>query len=82
MAKRGCFFISSQGSGRVSDEISTRAQAVRELRDIVADAAKRCRQSYKRCSVVRLSPTSINIKVGGRDRGTPLYNHYAVVSCR
>ena len=82
MAKRGCFFVSSQGSGRVTDDTSDRRKAVRELREIVADAAQRCRRSFKRCSVVRLSPTSIDIRIGSRDRNASLYNHYALASCR
>lgn len=78
---RRCYFVSSHGSGRLTANTYDRKKAVRELREIIADAAASCRRSYRRCSIVRQSSTAVEIKIGGRDRHAPRWNHYALVSC-
>lgn len=60
------------------EEFHSKAAAAKVLAEIVRDAAKRCRQSYKTCSVVGSARKgSVQIKVGGR-QGYHLWQRYLI----
>ena len=74
MAKR--FTISTQ-NGYIANGL-TKAEAQKELAEIVREAAQSCRRTYKRCSVVgSVRSGSVEIKVGGR-QGYNMWQRYII----
>ena len=81
----GKHYIIATNEGYILDEVTgypeefhSKAAAAKVLAEIVRDAAKRCRQSYKTCSVVGSAREgSVQIHVGGR-QGYHLWQRYVI----
>jgi hypothetical protein len=81
----GKHYIIATNEGYILDEVTgypeefhSKAAAAKVLAEIVRDAAKRCRQSYKTCSVVGSAREgSVQIRVGGR-QGYHLWQRYVI----
>lgn len=77
MARRKRYVIATQ-HGYLDGDFSTRAAAVKALAAEVRSAAKSCRQSSKRCSVIGSARSgSVQIKIGGR-QGANLWQRYVI----
>jgi hypothetical protein len=81
----GKHYIIATNDGYILDDVTgyphefhSKPAAVKELTALVRDAAKRCRQSHKSCSVVGSARKgSVQIKVGGR-QGYHLWQRYVI----
>jgi hypothetical protein len=68
--------------GYVDGDYATKAQARKDLANIVKGEAATCRQRHNRCSVIGTSKSgSVEIKIGGR-QGYHLWDRFIINESR
>lgn len=78
MARRRKQYVIATQNGYLADDFPSKAAAVKALAEEVKAAAKSCRRSSKRCSIIGTARSGrVEIRVGGH-QGYHLWQRYSI----